>query len=470
MEYKNGDTIEIKGTKSNVDNTATLTIINNSSASLNLTGGTQKTIISGTNASNFTATNPSLFTLIPGNSTSFTVNFKTNVLGDKVAELSIPNDDLTNSNFKLNLKGVFEPKETWVLSGNMNASRGDLISNILADGKIIVSGGYDGASGLLSSEILDPEIGNWSLTGNMSTQRIRHSSAEITGNQVLISGGYISGAGTVLNSSEIYNSNTKNWTQAGNMNTPRYGHQLIRLQNGKILAVGGSISNACGDCVTKTTEIFDPNTGLWSSTGSTNIVRPGDKNGILLNDGRVLIVGGYVGNWPPGYTISSSCEIYNPLTDNWTLTGSMNSVRSPGTFGIVLLNNGKVLVSGGFDNNTTTLSSTEIFDPNSGTWTVSTNMNNPRVQHTSVLLDNGNVIVIGGYFRTAGLTTINLAAELFNPSLGRWSTTAEISEGKIQFATKKLKSGAVIIIGGSIYNSQLASFPNSTKKAEIYFP
>ncbi len=92
VEYKNGDTITITGSKSNTNYPAELTIINNSSANLNLTAGSAKVIIGGVNASNFTATNPTLNTLIPGATSTFTINFNTNTLGEKIAEVTVPEE------------------------------------------------------------------------------------------------------------------------------------------------------------------------------------------------------------------------------------------------------------------------------------------------------------------------------------------------------------------------------------------
>ena len=61
-----------------------------------------------------------------------------------------------------------------------------------------------------------------------------------------------------------------------------------------------------------------------------------------------------------------------------------------------LLPNGKVLVAGGYDSSGVYLSSAELYDPASGTWTATGSLNTARCCHTATLLPNGKVLVAGG--------------------------------------------------------------------------
>jgi hypothetical protein len=60
-------------------------------------------------------------------------------------------------------------------------------------------------------------------------------------------------------------------------------------------------------------------------------------------------------------------------SDTWTTTGSMSAGHFYHT--ATLLPNGNVLVAGGFDASTTPLASAELYDPNTGTWSVTGSMN-----------------------------------------------------------------------------------------------
>ena len=74
-------------------------------------------------------------------------------------------------------------------------------------------------------------------------------------------------------------------------------------------------------------------------------------------------------------------------------TGSLNIGRWGHT--ATLLTNGKVLVTGGYDN-INYLSSAELYDPASGTWSATGSLTTARSQYTTTLLPNGKVLVAGG--------------------------------------------------------------------------
>jgi hypothetical protein len=117
----------------------------------------------------------------------------------------------------------------------------------------------------------------------------------------------------------------------------------------------------------------------------------------LLSDGRVLVAGG-TGPRPqtfpnPGL---ASTELYDPATDNWTVTGSLNAGRLLHT--ATLLLNGKVLVAGGWPDHTHNgiMKSAELYHPATGNWTPTIGMNVGRAGHTATLLFDGMVMVVGG--------------------------------------------------------------------------
>ena len=63
-----------------------------------------------------------------------------------------------------------------------------------------------------------------------------------------------------------------------------------------------------------------------------------------------------------------------------------------------ILANGQVLVVGGDDNGSpaTVLDKVELYDPASGKWSLTGNLNAAREYHTATLLPNGQVLVAGG--------------------------------------------------------------------------
>jgi N-acetylneuraminic acid mutarotase len=77
----------------------------------------------------------------------------------------------------------------------------------------------------------------------------------------------------------------------------------------------------------------------------------------------------------------------------WYTTGKMSATRKYLTASV--LQNGKVLVSGGYNENGY-LDSAELYDPSTGLWTATGQMSTTRKGHTASVLSNGKVLVSGG--------------------------------------------------------------------------
>src|SRR5947207_2587048 len=125
----------------------------------------------------------------------------------------------------------------------------------------------------------------------------------------------------------------------------------------------------------------------FDNTSSLNTARY-FHTATLLPNGKVLVAGGYNNSY------LTSAELYDPASGSWSATGSLTTARYAHT--ATLLPNGKVLVAGGY-NNSGYLTSAELYDPASGSWSATGSLNTARYFHTAALLPNGKVLVAGGY-------------------------------------------------------------------------
>lgn len=181
----------------------------------------------------------------------------------------------------------------------------------------------------------------------------------------------------------------------------------------------------------------------------------------LLRDGRTLVTGRTYSIEVEGETVDvydPSAELYNPATGSWSLTGSLTGGRIAHT--ATLLRNGKVLVAGGYAG--APLATAEIYDPATGSWTTINSMNLARSEHTATLLPNGKVLVVGGSTTVFPGYTAN-SAEIYDPATGNWTYTGSMSVARRSPGAALLPNGKVLVSGGFSPGGVVAS-------AEIYDP
>lgn len=192
-------------------------------------------------------------------------------------------------------------------------------------------------------------------------------------------------------------------------------------------------------------------TGLTVLSGPTNsIVFTGNltvprssHSATLLNNGKVLLVGGYNNLGPGGtYQIVTSAELYDPSTGTFSATGSLHLARS--RHAAILLNSGKVLVVGGLDAKGIFPAEAEVYDPASGTFSTTGSLSTARFGLSMAMLPTGKVLVLGGMDSKGSAT----AVEMYDPASGTFSTVATLPSKRIAFGAATLNNGKLLITGG----------------------
>lgn len=221
---------------------------------------------------------------------------------------------------------------------------------------------------------------------------------------------------------------------AGTLITPRWNHTATLLLDGRVLVAGGyvQVSECCFN-PTDTCEIYDPATNTWTATGSLNVAREGHF-AVLLADGRVLVAS--------GDNLEVTAEIYDPAAGTWSLTQEMPIL--PGG-NLVLLADGRVLAPGGIGKQA---AQCRIYDPGTGKWSPTGSLNIPRSRIQATRLNDGRALAVGGVSPTMG--GFIRECEIYDPATGTWSLSGTLNQSHGSHAQVLLPDGRVLIAGGVV--------------------
>lgn len=195
-------------------------------------------------------------------------------------------------------------------TGSLSGPRVQHRAVALSDGRVLILGGNDDRDRPLRGvEIYDPQSGGFSPHGNLMAGRSLATATLLPDGKILLAGGWQSGR--VLRSVEIYDPATGESAIAGDLDAPRYGHTAVALADGRVLLAGGvrAEDGFRGDSILRTAELFDPSTGKLSPTASMADPRFLHE-GVLLPDGRALILGGFTWTSPQDIRVLASAELY----------------------------------------------------------------------------------------------------------------------------------------------------------------
>jgi N-acetylneuraminic acid mutarotase len=328
--------------------------------------------------------------------------------------------------------------------GSLNTARWNHTATLLANGQVLVTGGSDANGTLLASaELYDPATGTWSLTGSLAKPHVGHFAFALASGAVLVldgdrtselydpatgtwrpagNGGPMGWieAATMLQTGKIlalngmawfYDPIQQSWDQASGYQGNRQFPDATLLPGGKVLVVGGT-NDPDGVVIVPGAELYDPTNGASTMTGTPNVLRQAGTD-TLLPDGSVLAAGGYSWVTEADQMCGVNCTITYPVpwrssesydADGiWRPASDLNEPRSSHT--ATLLRDGRVLIVGGEGTpdpelgtySGRVLKSAELYDPTAAAWTYTSSPSGARARHTATLLDDGSVLVVGGW-------------------------------------------------------------------------
>jgi N-acetylneuraminic acid mutarotase len=347
---------------------------------------------------------------------------------------------------------------TWIAAGPLPVATWEIKGNLvrLADGRVLLAGGADAVfQPTTAASVFDPRTGTWTATGPMGRPRVGHSLTPLPDGRLLAAGGLTGPPASLpptTGTAEIYDPVAGTWTPTAPMAAIRNGHNAVPLPDGRVLVAGGlSRRDAVSVRTQDNAEIYDPATATWAVTGSMTDRRAGGE-AVVLDDGRVLMIGGVVYTGFGTVVATAFCELYDPAAGTWSPTGSMAVPRSNAA--AAKLADGTVLVVGSWHSEAVdgvydmhSAATAERYDPATGRWTPTAPMPFGRCFHDTSLLPSGEVLVIGGTddaMLAAGYRNVMR----YQPLSDTWAQAAGLATGRYGHAAVALADGRVLVAGG----------------------
>ena len=275
----------------------------------------------------------------------------------------------------------------------------------------------------------------WQTIGELSKPRAYASAVALANGKILVVGGFDRDAPDVMN-------------EQSELIDPATG-KVILLPQRLLGRVHQTITSAWEDLVVVAGGVEWHQT-YWSPVDRVDIFRPSQRGWVLgaplrhkrsdhaataLQDGRVFVTGGNANT-----TLLGSTEIYNPRTDKWTEAAPLPRARTQAS--AVTLVDGRVLVTGGIDVDGAATNTTFIYDPGSDSWTGGPLMTVARLQQIAVALPTGDVLFAGGDGPASG------TSEVYRFGEGQFVPSGTLVTPRLVAQAAVLPDGRVVLSGG----------------------
>ena len=306
-------------------------------------------------------------------------------------------------------------------------------ATLLADGRVLVIGGYANEGLAADAEIRDAGSGAFTIAGRLGAGRYAHTATLLADGRVLVIGG--SGQDPeILASAELWDPVSATFSDAGSLDGARMLHTATLLGDGRVLIVGGTGGGTIAEAI-----LWDPKTNRFAPAGTLTHPRAW-HTATLLPDGRVLIIGG-----------PAEAELWNPDTLTFSDAGTLATARWWPT--ATLLDDGRVAVIGGFEGQgfafgAPGVGAIEIWDPRSQAFAPAGALLEKRGLHTATLVD-GSLLVVGGMDADASGPAMLASAERWEPTSSRTHAAANLQQAKASHTATLLPDGRVLIVGGA---------------------
>jgi hypothetical protein len=341
----------------------------------------------------------------------------------------------------------------WIQGPAMLVARAAFTATLLPSGKVLLAGGETSpAANTATAELLDPVTNTVAAAAPMSVARSGHTATLLDSGKVLVAGGIAAPTGAALASSEIYDPVTNTWSAAAAMAAARTDHAAVRLKDGRVMVLGGSFGFQT-NAGPLDDELYDPLTNTWTAFRDDN--RPNGVTATLLDDGRVLVLGGWAVVGP------RTGDFFDPTTGGMVFGRNLSPTNRDWATA-ARLPNGGVIVVGGQTNGSAggALNTTDVMG-GGDSWIVGPAMRVGHCHNTLTTLAKGVILVAGG---RCGSSDSIAVAELYDPNMHTWQLAANLLQPIGSGSGLLLSDGRALVAGGQTAGGAIVT------TTEIYTP
>jgi N-acetylneuraminic acid mutarotase len=346
----------------------------------------------------------------------------------------------------MNTGGRYNPvTDSWIATSTTNAPSARASHTAVWTGsEMIVWGGYNG-NYLNTGGRYNPSADSWTATSTTNAPGGREYHTAIwSGSEMIIWGGTVQGSSSD-NIAWRYNPGMDSWTVGSTINVPLPRHFHTAVWTGSEMIVwGGSYYDGLNYFILNTGGRYNPSTDSWTATSTINAPSGRVKHTAIWSGTEMIVWGGFVG--AGNYT--STGGRYNPGTDSWTTTSTTNA--PPGRYFHTAVWTGNEMIVWGGSNNVGYVNTGGRYNPDTDSWTITSTTNAPaaRLEHTAVW-SGSEMIVWGGSAASGVLNT----GGRYNPSTDSWAATSTTNAPAARTYHTAVWSGSEMMVWGGAGSS-----------------
>jgi N-acetylneuraminic acid mutarotase len=332
--------------------------------------------------------------------------------------------------------------DMWTATSITNAPSPRLFHTAVWTGsEMIVWGGENGGQYLNAGGRYDPTTDSWAMTSNTNAPSARPGHTAVwTGDEMIVWGG-----GTYTNSGGRYNPGTDTWTATSTVNAPsaRTGHTAAWTDS-EMIVWGGYVFDGFHNHYFNTGGRYDPDTDTWTATSTTDAPTARALPTGVWTGSEMIVWGGFFDDGVTYFSLNTGGR-YNPTTNSWTTTSTMN-VSDARYAHTAVWTNDEMIVWGGYSYGFDRLNTGGVYSPSSDTWTATSLTSAPETRYSHTAVWTGSEMIVWGGFATnnLGLHT----GGIYNLSTNSWTATTTTDAPDSRYDHTAIWMGSEMIVWG----------------------